>query len=81
MFKKDSLSGNPKALVGLGFSEGDAERFGDQLREMGVLVYVACPGSATTTRAVEVLRRTGAHEAAALETHELETQLVQQAAA
>jgi hypothetical protein len=78
MFKKDSpaLSGNPKALVGLGFSEGDAERFGNQLREMGVLVYVACPGNAGMTRAVEVLRRTGAHEAATLE-----TEMARQAAA
>jgi hypothetical protein len=69
MFKRDSaLLGHSKDLVGLGFSEGDAERFGNQLREMGVLVYVACPGNARTTRAVEVLRRTGAHEAATLET-------------
>src|SRR4029077_17552022 len=43
--RKDSSSayGNSKALVGLGFSEGDALRFEQQLREAGVLVYVACP--------------------------------------
>jgi hypothetical protein len=34
---------------------------------MGVLVYVACPESERTTRAVELLRRTGARETATLE--------------
>jgi hypothetical protein len=67
--RKDSpaLRGNSRALVGLGFSEGDALRFERQLREMGVLVYVACSGSERTTRAVELMRRTGAHETATLE--------------
>jgi len=66
--KKDSSSayGNSKALVGLGFSEGDALRFEQQLREAGVLVYVACPENSKTTWAAELLRRTGARETAML---------------
>jgi hypothetical protein len=69
VMRKDSSAvyGNSKALVGLGISEGDAPRFERQLREMGVLVYVACPESERTTRAVELLRRTGARETATLE--------------
>ena len=62
-----ALRGNSRALVGLGFSEGDALRFERQLREMGVLVYVACSESERTTRAVELLRRTGARESSTLE--------------
>jgi hypothetical protein len=70
MGRKDSpaVYGNLKALVGLGFSEDDAVRFEQELREWGVLLYVSCPGRGKTTRAVEVLRRTGANETAALET-------------
>jgi hypothetical protein len=58
--------GNSKALVGLGFSEGDALRFERQLREAGVLVYVACPENSKPTWAVELLRRSGACETATL---------------
>jgi len=65
--RKDSnVYGNSKALVGLGFSEGDALRFERQLREAGVLVYVACPENSKTTWAIELLRRTGARETATL---------------
>jgi len=35
-----SLCGKSRPLVGLGFSEYDAERFESQLRDVGVLVYV-----------------------------------------
>lgn len=72
VMRKDSpaLCGNSRALVGLGFSEGDAERCENELREMGVLVYVACPEKARTTQAVEILLRTGACESAALEREE-----------
>lgn len=58
MAKKDSpaVYSNLKALVGLGFSEYDAVRFEHELREMGVLVYVACMESGRTMRALEVLR-------------------------
>jgi len=61
------LCGNARVLVGLGFSEGDAERLENELREMGALVYVACSEMARTTQAVEILRRTGANETATLE--------------
>jgi hypothetical protein len=62
-----ALCGNSHTLVGLGFSESDAERYEKQLREVGVLVYVACPENARTNWAMELLRRTGAKEAAVLE--------------
>jgi hypothetical protein len=61
-----TLCGNTRALVGLGFSEIDAERYENQLRDVGVLVYVSCPESAKTDWAIELLRRTGAQEAATL---------------
>ena len=38
-----ALCGNSRSLVGLGFSDDDADRFEGQLRKLGVLVYVACP--------------------------------------
>ena len=76
--RKDSPSvyGNSKALVGLGFSEGDALRFERQLREAGVLVYVACPENSKTTSAVELLRRTGASETATLGNKEVALEAV-----
>jgi hypothetical protein len=61
-----SLCGKSRPLVGLGFSEYDAERFESQLRDVGVLVYVACPEKANAACALEVLRKTGAHEPALL---------------
>jgi len=60
-------SRSSRALVGLGFPECDAERFENQLRKMGALVYVTCPESANAAWAVEILRRTGAHDPAMLE--------------
>jgi hypothetical protein len=65
---KDSpaLCGNTRPLVSLGFSEIDAERYENQLREVGVLVYVSCPESAKTDWARELLQRTGAEEASTL---------------
>jgi hypothetical protein len=59
-----ALCGNARTLVGLGFSDDQAARFENQL---GVLVYVSCPESAKTMWACEVLRHTGAREAATLE--------------
>jgi hypothetical protein len=61
-----ALCGNARTLVGLGFSEDEAERFEDQLGELGVLVYVSCEEAAKTLWAREVLRHTGAREAATL---------------
>ncbi|MFZ0300623.1 MAG: hypothetical protein WAM13_19905 [Candidatus Sulfotelmatobacter sp.] len=62
-----ALCGNAKTLIGLGFSEEEAERFEDQLGDLGALVYISCAESAKTLWAREVLRHTGAREAATLE--------------
>ena len=62
-----ALCGNARTLVSLGFSEDDAERFEDQIRQLGVLVYVSCSENAKTLWAREVLRHTGAHETSTLE--------------
>jgi hypothetical protein len=62
-----ALCGNARTLVGLGFSEEEAERFEDQLGDLGVLVYVSCAEEAKTVWAREVLRHTGAQEAATLD--------------
>lgn len=62
-----ALCGNARTLVGLGFSEIDAERFEDQIGQLGVMVYVSCTESAKTLWAREVMRHTGAYEAATLE--------------
>jgi hypothetical protein len=61
-----ALCGNARTLVGLGFSDDEADRFENQLRKLGVLVYVTCAESAKTMWACEVLRHTGAREAATL---------------
>lgn len=61
-----ALCGNARTLVGLGFSEADAEKYEDQFRRVGVLVYVACCESAKTLWAQEVLRHTGAWQTATL---------------
>lgn len=60
-----ALCGNG-TLASLGFSEMDAERYENQLREVGVLLYVSCPETARTDWARELLRRTGAEEASTL---------------
>jgi len=62
-----ALCGNARTLVGLGFSDADADRFESQLRQLGVLVYVSCSETAKTLWACEVLRHTGAREASTLE--------------
>jgi hypothetical protein len=61
-----ALCENSRTLSGLGFSDNDADRFENQLREVGVLVYVACPESEKMTWACELLRHTGAREASTL---------------
>jgi hypothetical protein len=61
-----ALCGNARTLVGLGFSEVEAKKYEDQLRRLGVLVYVSCEENAKTLWAQEVLRHTGAHETATL---------------
>jgi hypothetical protein len=61
-----ALCGSARTLIGLGFSEKDAVRFGDHLGNLGVLMYVSCAEGAKTLWAREVLRHTGAQEAATL---------------
>jgi hypothetical protein len=61
-----ALCGNARTLVGLGFSEEEAERFEDQLGDLGVLVYVSCDEGQKTLWAREVLQHSGAQEAATL---------------
>jgi len=51
----------------LGFSADEAQRFENELGEMGVLVYIALRGKGFNTRAVEMMQLTGAYEAASLE--------------
>jgi hypothetical protein len=62
-----ALCGNARTLVGLGFSENEAERFESQLRHLGVLVYVSCPQKEKRFSAREVFQHTGAKEVAMLE--------------
>ena len=62
-----ALCGSSKSLVALGFPEDVAERFEDQLRQDGVLIYLSCAENDKTDWAVELLHRTGAREAATLE--------------
>lgn len=62
-----ALSRGSRTLVDLGFSTDDAKRLGRQLSDVGALVYVTCAENAKATNAIELLRRTGAQEAASLE--------------
>jgi hypothetical protein len=59
--------GNTRALVGLGFSKLEAQRFEKQLCHFGTLVYVSCRENAKSLWAREVLHNAGAQEAATLE--------------
>jgi hypothetical protein len=61
-----ALSGGSRTLVDLGFSQEDAKRLGSRLSDVGAMVYVSCPESSKATGAIELLRRTGAQEAASL---------------
>jgi hypothetical protein len=62
-----SLYGNARALVGLGFPEREAQRFENDVRHFGTLVYVSCRENAKSLWAREVLHNTGAQEAATLD--------------
>ena len=61
-----SVSQGCRTLIGLGFSQDDAKRIGSRLSDVGALVYVSCKESEKALRVIELLRRTGAHEAASL---------------
>jgi hypothetical protein len=62
-----AICGNTRVLAGLGFSDDQADRFESQLRQVGVLIYVSCQAREKTEWAYEVLRQTGASEAAMLQ--------------
>jgi len=62
-----AMSRGSRTLVGLGFSEDEARRLGRQLSDVGAMVYVSCPEDAKANSAIELLRRSGAREAASLE--------------
>lgn len=59
-----SLSQGCRALMGLGFSQDDARRLGHRLCDFGALIYVSCIESDKANRVIELMRRTGAQEAA-----------------
>jgi hypothetical protein len=59
-----ALSRGSRTLVGLGFSQDDAKRLGHELSDVGALVYVSCHEGSKADGAIELLRRTGAKEAA-----------------
>jgi hypothetical protein len=66
MSNPDTSSRNTSyGLVKLGLSEGDAERFENEVGDQGAFVYIACPDG--THRAIELLRLTGASQTATLE--------------
>lgn len=60
------LSESLRILAGLGFSQEEARKSQRALREAGALVYVACAEKAKAEWAIELLRRSGACDAAAL---------------
>jgi hypothetical protein len=62
-----TLRAASRTLEALGFKEGEAQRFENQLHQCGVLIYLSCGESAQTHWAIELLRRTGADEVATLE--------------
>jgi hypothetical protein len=59
------LSRGSRTLLGLGFSQDEAKRLGRHLCDVGALVYVSCKET-KADRAIELLRRAGAKEAASL---------------
>jgi hypothetical protein len=62
-----SLSQGCRTLIGLGFSQDDAKRLGQRLCDVSALIYVSCKESDKANRVIELLRRTGAQEAASIE--------------
>ena len=62
-----ALSQGCRTLIGLGFSQDDAKRLGHRLCDVGALIYVSCKEGDKTNRVIDLLRRTGAQEAASVE--------------
>lgn len=67
--EKDTTArcGSSGTLMGLGFNERDANHVGDRLRDVAVLVYVACPEGSKTQSALNLLRDAGADESGMVE--------------
>jgi hypothetical protein len=61
-----AMSRGSRTLLGLGFSEDEAQRLGHQLCDVGAMVYVSCQKGGKADSAIELLRRAGAREAAGL---------------
>jgi len=61
-----AVSQGCRTLIDLGFSQDDAKRLGNRLSDVGALIYVTCKETERATGAIELLRRTGAQEAACL---------------
>lgn len=61
-----SMSLGSRTLLGLGFSQDEAKRLGHRLTDVSALIYVSCKEKDKTSRAIELLRRTGAQEANSL---------------
>jgi len=62
-----SVSQGCQTLIGLGFSQDDAKRLGHRLCDVGALIYVSCKEGDKANRVIDLLRRTGAQEAASVE--------------
>jgi hypothetical protein len=62
-----ALCASSRTLMALGFPQFEAERFEDQLHRRGALIYISCAEAAKTNWAIQLLRHTGAKEAAALD--------------
>jgi hypothetical protein len=60
------LSRGSHTLLSLGFSPEQAKRLGQQLSDIGAMVYVPCKESKKAAGIIDLLRRTGAREAASL---------------
>jgi len=67
MPEKEPTNRRGSTLVGLGFSERDADHVESRMRDVGALLYVSCPESARSKWALELLRDAGAEEAGTLD--------------
>lgn len=60
------LSRGSHTLLSLGFSPEEARRLGQQLADIGALVYIPCKKGIKASGIIDLLRKTGAREAASL---------------
>ena len=57
-----AIGGIAGALVGMGIPEYEAQRYEGMVKEGGILLSVHCDNSEWTSRAKDLLERTGAHD-------------------